>query len=263
MNKNKNLLLEDKQWLISSYSSKSTRQIAKELGCSQSAISKALHRHGVKTRPPGRFTAEKLKNKEWLAEAYKTRTTRSIAKEIGCSATAVAYALKRYNVKLRPPVRKVLPEIMADYEWMSKRYSEVSTVIMGRELECSPTTILAALNKLGISTKIIPTKPTPYKQKIGPDGKPKKEHRLIMEQHLGRKLDTNEHVHHIDGNKRNNNLENLIILTKSSHCSLHGNKRQKVCFICDKSFIGPPNGKYCSDSCRIINKVRLRSRRND
>ena len=47
------------------------------------------------------------------------------------------------------------------------------------------------------------------------------EHRYIMEKHLGRKLEKWEHVHHIDGNKKNNNLKNLIVMKKSQHHKLH------------------------------------------
>jgi hypothetical protein len=45
------------------------------------------------------------------------------------------------------------------------------------------------------------------------NGKHIKEHRYVMEQHLGRKLSQNEHIHHIDGNRLNNNLKNLEIWT--------------------------------------------------
>jgi hypothetical protein len=34
-------------------------------------------------------------------------------------------------------------------------------------------------------------------------------HRQVMEQHLGRKLRPNETVHHKDGNRANNKIENL------------------------------------------------------
>lgn len=43
-------------------------------------------------------------------------------------------------------------------------------------------------------------------------------HRYIMELQLGRYLDPiTEHVHHIDGNKKNNDLSNLMIVTNSQH----------------------------------------------
>jgi len=38
-----------------------------------------------------------------------------------------------------------------------------------------------------------------------------------MEQHLGRKLESWEHVHHIDGNHLNNNIENLEVLSNADH----------------------------------------------
>jgi len=43
------------------------------------------------------------------------------------------------------------------------------------------------------------------------------EHRHVMEQHLGRLLEKNEVVHHIDGDKTNNNINNLFVCTMSAH----------------------------------------------
>lgn len=48
-----------------------------------------------------------------------------------------------------------------------------------------------------------------------------REHRLIMENHIGRPLRRDEHVHHIDENKMNNSIENLMLVTPKEHAALH------------------------------------------
>lgn len=47
------------------------------------------------------------------------------------------------------------------------------------------------------------------------------EHRVVAEAMLGRRLKPGEIVHHIDGNKKNNNHGNLKVMTQSEHIREH------------------------------------------
>lgn len=64
---------------------------------------------------------------------------------------------------------------------------------------------------------------TRYKEISG-----KREHRLIIEKIIGRKLRSDEIVHHIDGNKLNNSPNNLMIVTKSEHAKIHAEMKRQA-----------------------------------
>lgn len=60
------------------------------------------------------------------------------------------------------------------------------------------------------------------------------EHRVVMENYLGRLLDNDEIVHHVNGKKKDNRPENLEVMSVSEHARYHGNQQgvTMVDFLC-------------------------------
>lgn len=66
--------------------------------------------------------------------------------------------------------------------------------------------------------RLKPTGKLPHKYKtMMVDGKQVRIHRHLMEQHLGRKLLRDEHVHHVNGDPKDNRIENLQVLSNGDH----------------------------------------------
>lgn len=49
----------------------------------------------------------------------------------------------------------------------------------------------------------------------------KLEHRMVMERHLGRVLSPREVIHHVNGHKTDNRIDNLEVMSQSEHMRLH------------------------------------------
>lgn len=108
------------------------------------------------------------------------------------------------------------------------------------------------------------------------------EHIYVMSQSIGRILTFNEHVHHIDRDRSNNNLDNLLMLLNEEHGLLHHLENRFVpkgtiksiddlykcretyytkvkCLHCNKSLDVTENSdkQYCSNNCFRLSRRKF------
>jgi hypothetical protein len=69
-----------------------------------------------------------------------------------------------------------------------------------------------------------------------------REHIVAMENHLKRALVKGEVVHHIDGNKLNNDINNLDLCTVQEHNACHGAAESLVFELYRKGLVGYDRG---------------------
>jgi len=131
---------------------------------------------------------------------------RQIAEKLGIGRGAINYALRDSGIKMRTHVggRKA--------RWPNGRWGEEATNWKGGRRPVNENYIHVYK----------PDHPFATKQGYV------MEHRLVMEEKLGRYLKPGEIVHHIDGNGKNNLPENLEVSSRSVHVHNHFAKGKYV-----------------------------------
>lgn len=195
--------LKDKNWLKKKYIDEgmSMSQIGDLLGCTKHPIYRALKKHGLQARAhTSKYPL--LNDKEWLRNEYlvEMKSIKQIAEEIGAPHGVVHSALTHMGIKTRNPKES----LAVKYE--HGRFGEIASNWRGGRV------------KTGNGHMYIYAPSHPFSNQKGQV----MEHRLVMEKKLGRYLTPEEVVHHMDGDKLNNDESNLeLFANRGEHLKAH------------------------------------------
>lgn len=168
------------------------------------------------------FKYPKLHDTDWLREKIRTTPLRKIADEIGCSYSAVVYLSRKHGIVV--PARRIH---IVGRDWSQKcrevHYKKYPNGRLGKEA----ANWRGGKQHTSAGYMYISAKDHPHANHQGYV----LEHRLVMEKYLGRYLDPIEAVHHKNGIKTDNRIENLQLMKdaganikehfRSSHDNIH------------------------------------------
>lgn len=178
--------------------------LGRRLGMSASGARRRLMRAGVPIRD-GRRTKNPAPTKapdaavvaEWQGLYDAAGSVSELARRLGLKRDQVEYRLRRLGVPIqtsgyRSPRTVTTPTGPAHFNWRG-----------GRTMHSDGYVLVYA-----------PWHPAAQKGYV-------LEHRLVMEEHLGRYLTADELVHHRNEVKTDNRVENLVVTDTSAHMSHH------------------------------------------
>jgi transposase/uncharacterized protein (DUF1330 family) len=193
----------------------SVTAIARKYSWPVNTVRRWLDRQGIEFDESRRFGGRrgtgkysKLDDREWLAEQLRTKPMLQIAQELGTTSGNVSDRVKRYGLRLAEDPGEAIR--------IGRSLSTPGKPVARRPLKIR----LSGARNHGYIMILCPEHPCATKRGYV------MEHRLVVEKHLGRYLSKSEDVHHLDGNRSNNALSNLIVLSRSDHIKIHAGQNK-------------------------------------
>lgn len=183
-----------------------TTHLAREYGYTTNTLRNIIHRNGGRIRPPKRPADKKIPVEDAIKRYAAGDNLESLGARYGVSRWSVKVRLKAHGVEIedrhmRGPTHS---------KWSGGRHKTKFGYI---KVWVSPDDPMASMHR-GSDKYIF-------------------EHRLVMARHLGRPLERYESVHHLDGDRANNRIENLEIRRR-----YHGPGHHAYCTKCGSTDIG-------------------------
>lgn len=159
------------------------------------------------------------KNKADLADMYLARKMGipEISKETGIAKSMVRFYLLKQGVKLRT-TKEALSLVRHKLGSGRRGKTFVHTEEAKKKISEAKKRY-SALHSKGYSIH------NGYARISVGENCGRNQHVVIMEQHIGRRLRNGEVVHHINGIKTDNRIENLRLMTNKEHGRLHARER--------------------------------------